>query len=715
MGEIWVRGESVAAGYWAKPAETDETFRAFTAGSEGPFLRTGDLGFMTCGHLFVTGRHKDLIIIRGRNHYPQDIEDSVSTSHPALVPHACAAFSIEIEQGERARDRPGGSAQRASDAGRRVAWYAPSAAPYRSTMPCIRTPSCYSSLRTLPRTTSGKVRRKACREAFLENSLPAVATWLSAVAAPPGSGASRAPNAPSAQADRLIEWLRHHAADLINAHASEERRKSPTPLLRDLAKQGLLGMQVDPAYGGLGLGNSDTVRVLEQLGAIDFTLALFVGRNNSLGIQPIARHARIPNQGAPAARARPGARARSLRLRGAFRSPSAERARRARGVGRRRPLAALRDQVPRRRRRRRQHRQRLRVITTSLRASAPSSSRTARPACASIQDSLSMGLLGFARDTIALDGVGVGRENLLGSLGSGLDVAREAIMHSRLAIAAACIGGMKRCAQLVGRDGPYYGTINGTLTPNPVMLSRLGSVTASITALECLVRRIARAIDTGYAVPAEAFAACKILAPELLLRCVDDLMRLSIDGRSVETIRLSRLHRDAGLLRNVDGPPEALAELTGAVVMEDESSLRRLVEDVLHAPTAAARFDEAIEAVRQRMTNLSGALARRAQRWGHTRAGELAAWVVLLAAVDGSRQAAPSAELERAHAWAHAQFQHALSAVRFGTPSETATLDTSDVAATFAAYAHTIGDSGAGSNVPIQRRRGLRQRRPSLS
>jgi acyl carrier protein len=92
------------------------------------------------------------------------------------------------------------------------------------------------------------------------------------------------------------------------------------------------------------------------------------------------------------------------------------------------------------------------------------------------------------------------------------------------------------------------------------------------------------------------------------------------------------------------------------------------------------------------MTNLSGALARRAQRWGHTRAGELASWIVLLAAVDGARRSAPTIELERAHAWAHAQLQHALDAVRFGTPSETAALDTSDVAATFATYARTIGE-----------------------
>ena len=71
VGEIWVSGPSVAQGYWNRPEETDQTYRAYLADTqEGPFLRTGDLGFLREGELFVTGRLKDLIIISGHNHYP---------------------------------------------------------------------------------------------------------------------------------------------------------------------------------------------------------------------------------------------------------------------------------------------------------------------------------------------------------------------------------------------------------------------------------------------------------------------------------------------------------------------------------------------------------------------------------------------------------------------------------------------------------------------
>jgi acyl-CoA synthetase (AMP-forming)/AMP-acid ligase II len=96
VGEIWVSGPSVAQGYWNRPEDTERACRAYLKDTgEGPFLRTGDLGFMKDGELFVTGRLKDLIIISGRKLYPQDIELTVEQSHPALRPACCAAFSVD--------------------------------------------------------------------------------------------------------------------------------------------------------------------------------------------------------------------------------------------------------------------------------------------------------------------------------------------------------------------------------------------------------------------------------------------------------------------------------------------------------------------------------------------------------------------------------------------------------------------------------------------
>ncbi|BAY73747.1 amino acid adenylation domain protein [Nostoc linckia NIES-25] len=102
IGEIWVSGPSVGRGYWNRSQETVETFGAYLADTgKGPFLRTGDLGFLDNGELFITGRAKDLIIIRGRNLYPQDIELTAECSHASLRSGANAAFTVEVNNEER--------------------------------------------------------------------------------------------------------------------------------------------------------------------------------------------------------------------------------------------------------------------------------------------------------------------------------------------------------------------------------------------------------------------------------------------------------------------------------------------------------------------------------------------------------------------------------------------------------------------------------------
>src|SRR6185436_985619 len=99
-GEVCVTGPAVAQGYWNRPHETLEAFVS-QAGKDSAFLRTGDLGFVEDGELYITGRLKDLIIIRGINYYPQDIEQTVEQAHIALRPGCGAAFSIDVGGEER--------------------------------------------------------------------------------------------------------------------------------------------------------------------------------------------------------------------------------------------------------------------------------------------------------------------------------------------------------------------------------------------------------------------------------------------------------------------------------------------------------------------------------------------------------------------------------------------------------------------------------------
>ncbi|MGH9665299.1 MAG: beta-ketoacyl synthase N-terminal-like domain-containing protein, partial [Bryobacteraceae bacterium] len=176
-GEIWVAGPHIAHGYWGRTEETERTFGARLASGEGPFLRTGDLGFRQDAELFVTGRLKDLLIIRGRNHYPQDIELTAERSHPALTPNGVAAFSVEVD-GE---ERPVLVCEVNRDHLRRLDTEAVAAAIRRAVAEehdlglhavLLLKPTA------LPRTSSGKIQRHACSAGFLAGEgLEVVGEW----------------------------------------------------------------------------------------------------------------------------------------------------------------------------------------------------------------------------------------------------------------------------------------------------------------------------------------------------------------------------------------------------------------------------------------------------------------------------------------------------------------------------------------------------------
>lgn len=176
VGEVWVSDVSVADGYWNRPEESEQTFRArLTDTHEGPFLRTGDLGFMRDGELFITGRIKDLIIIRGTNHYPQDIEWTVQQVHPALRPDYGAAFSIEADGTEQLVV--------VQEVERNPQAFAPDEVitTIRQVIAEAHELQVYVVVLAKPgnvlKTSSGKIQRRACKASFLAGELEIIADW----------------------------------------------------------------------------------------------------------------------------------------------------------------------------------------------------------------------------------------------------------------------------------------------------------------------------------------------------------------------------------------------------------------------------------------------------------------------------------------------------------------------------------------------------------
>jgi acyl transferase domain-containing protein/acyl-CoA synthetase (AMP-forming)/AMP-acid ligase II/acyl carrier protein len=219
-GEIWIAGPSVAQGYWQRPEESDRSFRAHTVGGDGPFLRTGDLGFLHDEELYVTGRIKDLIILRGRNLYPQDVEQSAEASHSALRNGCGAAFAVETDGEERLiyvselerTERTTPAVEIAATVTRAV--IEAHEVPVDAVV--LLKPG------SIPKTSSGKIQRHACKAGYLAGTLDVIATWqrpaeieeasvISVVALPGG------PNADEIRSwlvDRIARKLRMPVADL---------------------------------------------------------------------------------------------------------------------------------------------------------------------------------------------------------------------------------------------------------------------------------------------------------------------------------------------------------------------------------------------------------------------------------------------------------------------------------------------------------------------
>lgn len=156
IGEIWLDQPSRASGYWNRPDLTEQLFEAQTAEGDGPWLRTGDLGFVDQGELYVTGRRKDLIILRGQNILPQDLEQAIEGSHPAVRPGCVIAFGVEDANGEGIGVAAEIRDPDASEAVQRAIQLAVhDALEVRVSYLALLKP------RTLPKTSSGKLQRSA--------------------------------------------------------------------------------------------------------------------------------------------------------------------------------------------------------------------------------------------------------------------------------------------------------------------------------------------------------------------------------------------------------------------------------------------------------------------------------------------------------------------------------------------------------------------------
>jgi len=289
VGEIWVRGPSIARGYWRKPELSRNVFEARLSDSgEGPFLRTGDLGFFDRSELFVTGRIKDLIIVHGVNVYPQDIEQTARRAHPRLHSGAGAAFTVEEDGREKLivvheiERRKQGHLDEVFDAIRRAV-----SAEHELGVEGILLIRAGS----IPKTSSGKIQRHACRDGYLDGSLEVVGSWKLGESADRNvaGSAPRAAQGVKASVEEASEspesaaasaaWTSSLAAMRLGTSAPASKNGHGKPVkkntaqvieavlqeVRTVAKDRAAGLTLDSRITEMGLDSLERMEILSAL------------------------------------------------------------------------------------------------------------------------------------------------------------------------------------------------------------------------------------------------------------------------------------------------------------------------------------------------------------------------------------------------------------------------------------------------------------------
>lgn len=259
VGEIWVHGESVGAGYWGRPDESHSAFSAELIGDSIRYLRTGDLGLIQEGELFVRGRLKDLILVRGANHHAPDIEQTVLASHPGLAGGVAAAFSVDdgnredlyvlAELPRSTRQLDAVTLDQISEAVRQALLDAYQLRPH--TLALV--------IRSIPRTSSGKVRRAECRRRFLAAEIEPLHLWQSELDGANDTDALESPQAEredwlrqKEDSDRLSAFLRDTLAELLGARSETLHLHADCQALGASADQiAQLARAVERSYGNM--------------------------------------------------------------------------------------------------------------------------------------------------------------------------------------------------------------------------------------------------------------------------------------------------------------------------------------------------------------------------------------------------------------------------------------------------------------------------------
>jgi len=469
--------------------------------------------------------------------------------------------------------------------------------------------------------------------------------------------------------DDLVAWSRDYLERRFNPRLTDERRSIPPHVVLDFGRAGLFGINVEEKYGGRALRHRDLSRVLEQLAAIDLGLGTWVLTSLFPGVRPIAAFGGPSLKDAflsdLAAGGRLGGYAQTEPGAGTHFAAMAANAV-ARSDGSRRVSGskvwignASWASV-------------LTVMAHDVGANGRKRGLTAlvvevdRPGVELGPEMLSMGMRGMVQGEIAFRDVDVPQDRILGRPGRALEIGVDSMSYSRFAIAATCLGTLRRCVRLMHRFAGRRTIATGSLLAHPLTRSRLTEAVMRTEALETLLYAVADALDADEPVAAELFAVCKVAGSEFAWSTVDDLVQLLGSRGYDEATGVPQLLRDVRVTRIFEGASEPLLAFLGAAAPTERSDLNDALRDVFRRDDIARDLQETALVLRDRTADAADPVATRA--WQAISGGEAALWATLLAAQPADRNS-----LTRE--WLEERFAETRSRCRNGDARERFRLD----------------------------------------
>jgi alkylation response protein AidB-like acyl-CoA dehydrogenase/acyl carrier protein len=524
--------------------------------------------------------------------------------------------------------------------------------------------------------------RDICRERFLAGTLESIAESR-LIAHPTNTKKITIADLSDALLESLLEDLRKQRTQLGNPDISSG--------VKDLGQQGLLGMQIPARYGGLEFDYSSTLRVLQQLGAIDVPLALFTSIHNALGVYPIMHYAsRATRQELlPLLATGQEWAAFALMEEGSDSfSPTITAKAIANGRGDWQLWGKKKWSCPE-----------SIIVPTIFNIFAQQVDAQGNAQGVSgfvVRSGLRQETAGTLNNVLFLEGANVGVEQRLSKVGAGMDIAQNAMQYHRLSLAAVCVGGMKRCAQLMVQATNHSKISADQPFDHPVTLMGLTETTLAIAAVESLVSHIGLLLDQGYPVPMEAYLACKTSAPEFFWKSADSLVQFL--GERSDVLKILQ---DARTIRMLEGSTETVNSFLGEQVIYDGDALHQFLYHELRAPGIAENLKTAAFQIHDRYTSFTGRFTElAASQWADTAIGSIATWAILWASVGRALDATPSPLLQQTFNWTQLQFEHRLFQALIPMPTEVTLATAEELIAAVGRYEGAIGE--VGSNLDLE-------------